>query len=230
MTSLLALHVIRTILDFAWKYETQTKSFCKTWWQRSHMETRRFWKKAGRSRKWEEVKENYWKTLGKKEKKHVLSTRNFKKQSPMPVWNWKHQWPPQWCASSARTTKFRDTWWIQWNHIKTCMYFGFLWIFHYEHGRIFTFIIKVISREQGKMCSNIIISFTNLFLCFRTWRIPAAKAEVDKEWKIGKDSGVEPDESQKQKRDDRWRKNERRKSSFCVLDGHLSIEKCCIGD
>ena len=28
-------------------------------------------------------------------------------------------------------------------------------------------------------------------------KIPAAKAAVDKEWEIGKDCGVEPDESQK---------------------------------
>ena len=28
-------------------------------------------------------------------------------------------------------------------------------------------------------------------------KIPAAKAAVDKEWESGKDSGVEPDESQK---------------------------------
>ena len=35
-------------------------------------------------------------------------------------------------------------------------------------------------------------------------KVPAAKAAVDKEWdKIGKDSGVEPDESQKQIRGDR---------------------------
>ena len=42
----------------------------------------------------------------------------------------------------------------------------------------------------------------------------------------GKDSGVGPDESQKQE----WSKDEGRKSSFCLTDGHLSFEECRIGD
>ena len=56
-------------------------------------------------------------------------------------------------------------------------------------------------------------------------KIPAAKAAVDKEWKIEK-IGVEPDKSQKQKRGDRRSKDDGRKSSFCIIDGHMSFEKC----
>ena len=37
------------------------------------------------------------------------------------------------------------------------------------------------------------------------------------------------DESQKQIRGVRWSKDERRKSSFCITDGHLSFEECRIG-
>ena len=48
--------------------------------------------------------------------------------------------------------------------------------------------------------------------------------------KIGEIFGVEPDESQKQKRGDRWSKDDGRKSSFCITDGHLSFEACWIGD
>ena len=47
--------------------------------------------------------------------------------------------------------------------------------------------------------------------------------------KIGENSGVEPDKSQKQKRGDRWSKDVGRKSSFCLTDGHLSFEECRIG-
>ena len=44
--------------------------------------------------------------------------------------------------------------------------------------------------------------------------------------KIGENFGVEPDESQKQERGDRRSKDERRKSTFCIIEGHLSFEKC----
>ena len=44
-----------------------------------------------------------------------------------------------------------------------------------------------------------------------------------------KDSGVGPDKSQKWIRGDRWSKEEGRKSSFCLIDGHLSFEECRIG-
>ena len=62
-------------------------------------------------------------------------------------------------------------------------------------------------------------------------KIPAAKAAVDKEWEKldWKDPGVEPDESQKRERGDRWSNDEGRKSSFCLTDGHLSFEECWIG-
>ena len=51
-------------------------------------------------------------------------------------------------------------------------------------------------------------------------KIPAAKAALDKEWrKIGENFCVEPDESQKQKKED-----VRRYSSFCIINGHMSSE------
>ena len=62
-------------------------------------------------------------------------------------------------------------------------------------------------------------------------KIPAAKPAEDQEWdKLGKDSGVEHNRSQKQTRGDRWSKDEAHKSSFCLTDGHLSFEECRIGD
>ena len=47
--------------------------------------------------------------------------------------------------------------------------------------------------------------------------------------KIGEIFGVEPDESQKKERGDRWSKDVGRKSSFCIINGHMSFEKCWIG-
>ena len=53
-------------------------------------------------------------------------------------------------------------------------------------------------------------------------KIPAAKAAVDKEWeKLEKISAWKPDKSQKQARSDRWSKDVGRKSSFCIIDGHV---------
>ena len=48
--------------------------------------------------------------------------------------------------------------------------------------------------------------------------------------KIGENSGVGSDPSQKQIRGDRGSKDEGRKSSFCIIYGHLSFEECRIGD
>ena len=56
-------------------------------------------------------------------------------------------------------------------------------------------------------------------------KIPAAKAAVDKEWeKLEKIPA-----SQKQIRGDRWSKDEWRKSSFCIINGHMSSENAELG-
>ena len=47
--------------------------------------------------------------------------------------------------------------------------------------------------------------------------------------KIGENFGVEPDESQKQERSDRWSKDVGRESSFGIINGLLSFEECWIG-
>ena len=62
-------------------------------------------------------------------------------------------------------------------------------------------------------------------------KIPAAKAAVNKEWeKLGKDSCMGHDKSQKKIRGDRCSKDHGRKISFRLTDGHLSFEECRIGD
>ena len=61
-------------------------------------------------------------------------------------------------------------------------------------------------------------------------KIPAAKAAVDKEWeKLAKISAWNLTKVRSKKRGDRWSKDEGRKSSFRLTDGHMSFEKCWIG-
>ena len=61
-------------------------------------------------------------------------------------------------------------------------------------------------------------------------KIPAAKAAVDKgTGKIEKNSTVRPDESQKSETSDRRSKDEGRKTSFSITDGHISLKECGIG-
>ena len=57
-------------------------------------------------------------------------------------------------------------------------------------------------------------------------KMPAAEAAADKAWeKLEKFFGVELDESQKE-RGDRRSEDVGRKSSFCIINGHLSFEEC----
>ena len=60
-------------------------------------------------------------------------------------------------------------------------------------------------------------------------KMPAAKAAVDKEWEKLEKISAWNLTSQKKEKCDRWSKDEGRKSSFCLTDGHLSFEECWIG-
>ena len=80
----------------------------------------------------------------------------------------------------------------------------------------------------GIHCS-ITIWYINLFLCLKPWKFPQRRQQWIKKRKIAYNFGVGPDESQKSKRGDRWSKDEGRKNSFCLTDGHLSFEECRIG-
>ena len=58
-------------------------------------------------------------------------------------------------------------------------------------------------------------------------KIPAAKAAVDKEWEIlEKFSAWNLKKVRSKKRGDRWSKDEGRKRSFRLTDGHMSFENC----
>ena len=61
-------------------------------------------------------------------------------------------------------------------------------------------IMKYILQEEETIHYSIIIWFTNLFLCLKSWTLLAAKAAVDKEW-----------ENWRKFRRRTWRKSEARK-------------------
>ena len=61
----------------------------------------------------------------------------------------------------------------------------------------------------------------------QTIKNPAAKAAVDKEWeKLEQISAWKLTKVRSKKRGDRLSKDVGRKSSFCIIDGHMSSEKC----
>ena len=61
-------------------------------------------------------------------------------------------------------------------------------------------------------------------------KIPAAKSAVDKEWeKLEKIPAWDLTKVRSKKEVIDWSKDEGRKSSFCLTDGHLSFEECRIG-
>ena len=60
-------------------------------------------------------------------------------------------------------------------------------------------------------------------------KIPVAKAVVDKELENWRNFVMERDKSQKEGRSDRWSNYVGRKRSFCIINGHMSLEKCWAG-
>ena len=63
---------------------------------------------------------------------------------------------------------------------------------------LYQIIMKTILQEKETIHYSINIWFTNLFLCLKAKKIPAAKAAVDKEWEnLEKISALELDKSQK---------------------------------
>ena len=84
-------------------------------------------------------------------------------------------------------------------------------------------IMKTILQEKETIHYSTTIWFTNLFLCFKLWTFLQQKQR----WR--RNGKMQPDESQKQERSDRWSKDVGRYSSFCIINGHLSSEKCWIG-
>ena len=83
-------------------------------------------------------------------------------------------------------------------------------------------------RRRWEIHYSTAIWFTSSFLCLKLWKFCQRKQR----WrmgKIGENFGVELDKSQKWEKGDRWSKDVGRYISFCIINGHLSFEKCWIG-
>ena len=90
-------------------------------------------------------------------------------------------------------------------------------------------ITKTILQEKETIHYSMTTWFTNLFLCLKLWKFMQWKQRRTRNGKIGGHLGVELDDSQKQIRGDRWSKDVGRKSSLCIINGHMSFEKRWIG-
>ena len=147
-------------------------------------------------------------------------TRNLRRPLRMLERNWKRRWLLLCFTTQKEKQAWRVTWQkqmssnqnlrVSWKPVnpQECV-----WKNLYQN------IMRTILQVNGTIHCNIIIWYTNWFLCFKQ----------SQQGKIWKDSGVGHDESQKQIRGDRWSKDEGRKSSFRLTDGHLSFEECWIG-
>ena len=90
-------------------------------------------------------------------------------------------------------------------------------------------ITKTILQEKVIFHCSTATWFTNLFLCLKLWKFRQRKQQWTrngKNWRKFRRGTW-----QKSKvRSDRWSKDVGRYSSFCIINGHMSSEKCWIGD
>ena len=94
---------------------------------------------------------------------------------------------------------------------------------------LYRIIMKAMLQEKETLHCSITIWFTNLFLCLKPWKFPQQTQQWTrngKMWKRFRRGTWRKSEVTS----DRWSKDEGCKSSFCLTDGHMSSEKCWIGD
>ena len=154
--------------------------------------------------------------------------RNSKKPSGMLVRNWKHRWLLLCHAKLRRRTvevvhpiklKTRLACILEADESKRLRMGESLPNHHEDH-----------LAGKGENSLQQYNLFHKFILMPQAIKNPASKAAVDKKWaKFGENFGVEPDKSQKQERGNRWSKDVGRKRSFCIIDGHMSLEKCWFG-
>ena len=160
----------------------------------------------------------------------TLRTRSLRKPSGMLERNWKHQWHPLCLARHARKTRMErpvarlmvssQNLRVSWKPVNPhdCVW-----------KNLYRIIMRTLSQEELTVHFNITIWYTNLFLCLTQWRYPQQKQQWIKNGRNWRRFWRGTHKSQKQIRGDRWSKDEGRKSSFCLINGHLSFEKWWIG-
>ena len=160
----------------------------------------------------------------------TLRTRSSKKPLRMLAKKWKCQWLPPFLARHARRVSLGRpvvrlmipslNLRVSWKPVKPheCI-----------SKNLYHISMRTILQEEGTIHYNITIWCTIFPFASSNENSCSEGSGGQGMWKIGEDFGVEPDESQKWERGDRWSKDEGRKSSSRLTDGHLSSEKCWIG-
>ena len=155
----------------------------------------------------------------------TLRTRNSKRPLRMLARNWKRQWLPLCFARKTRTVsmvrpvvnpmKSNQNLRVFWKPVnpQDCVW-----------ENLYRIIIKTILQEKETVHCNTTVWYT-YFPMPQAMKIPAAKAAVDKECEKLEKIPAWDNKSQKWERGDRWSKDEGRKSSFFLTDGHLSIRR-----
>ena len=195
------------------------------------------WEKMGRNAKLKEKQKwsnenSIWRTHENFEEfiSLTLRTRHLWRPSRMLGRNWKHQWLQLRLARKARTIRI---WWLVVNPMRPNQNLRAFWkpvnLQDCVWENLYRIIMKTILQEKETIHGSITIWYTHLFLCPKPWTFLQERQQWIRNRKIGENFGVEPGESQKQERSDRWSKDEGRKSSFRFTDGFLTFEKCWIG-
>ena len=154
------------------------------------------------------------------------SLRNTKK----PLWtrerSWKHQWllhtpcKIQKNVGVVHPAKLRQNFRVFWKLInpQECVW--------EIRCRIIT---KTILQEKVKIQYSSTIWFINSFLCLKLWKFLQRKQRWTRNGKNWRKFRCGTWRKSKVRNSDGWSKDVGHYSSFCIINGHLSSEKCWIG-
>ena len=94
---------------------------------------------------------------------------------------------------------------------------------------LFMRVMKIILRWEESTHWTITILWTNSSLCLKQWKFQMQRQQWIKNGKIGENTSMAADGSQKLKWGDRWSKDWGLYFSFCVVNGSLSSQKFGVG-
>ena len=144
--------------------------------------------------------------------------------------NWKHQWLPLYLARHERRARMERpvarlvissrNLRVSWKSVnpQDCV-----------RKNLYQITMRTMLQEEGDNSPqhyNLVHKFIPVS---QAMKIPAANAAVDKEWEKLEKISTRNLTTVRSKRGDRWRKDVGRKSSFCIINGHITFEKCWIG-
>ena len=161
----------------------------------------------------------------------TLRTWSSRKSFRMQEENWKHQWLQPCLARLARKTSMERPvarlmisdldLRVSWKPVnpQECV-----------RNNLYRNIMRTILQEKETFHCSITIWFTNLFLCLKPWRYAQQKQQWLKKWKkLEKIPAWDMTKVRSKSEVIDEARNEGHKSSFCLIDGHVSFEECRIG-